>query len=308
MPKAGAKVAPFLAICCFVGAAVYLYPDVNRRIWNMLQARRGLVKQDGNPAAPQDGLRAPLSFPTGSSENRGQTPSGGLSDDAAGSRPAWVGEVAWDALDVAPPVAENSSFGEAPEPTGRVGSSLSPQVILAIPAERAPEGPRNRPPNAQLPDSHSCGRFASGTGSGEGDGVPKAGPPGKPAETSENGGGGAARMSQARADGGNSDEAPLPPLVPIRRTSAVSPPPEHVNSVSGYQALPVQEGIARQMREKPVGEAVDPPLVTIIKNRWFTQERPERLPPVTRSTPGPPDQPAPSYWTPEWPLYPSTGR
>lgn len=311
MPRAWAKITPVLAILSLIGAAIYLYPEVGDRIWNMLQARRRLVKQERKPAVTSEELCLAPGFYAEGAKAIGQPVSVGPAGHVADIGKSSATEGPWNRLDVAPPVAENSSSGETPASTTPTRPSVLPQVTLAIPAERVSGSTRNEQATGALQGSHSQERPPGAVTSQENDAVAareRYENRDKTAEAGEEWSANFSRILPHSTDSADLGDSAIPPLVPIERISQNSQAPGRANSASTYEVLPIQEGVARQITQKPVDQGSDPPLVAIVKNRWFSRERPERLPSVPKSAPRAAELPAPSHWTPEWPLYPSTGR
>jgi len=99
-------------------------------------------------------------------------------------------------------------------------------------------------------------------------------------------------------------------MVPIVKERSVVEPTTSAGETSGFEVVAPHAAVARLAPSPQVTLPSDLPLVNIYRNRWFTAEKPQRLPPVKEESEGSNQAENQGVWdwTPSIPLYPSTGR
>ncbi|WP_347244220.1 hypothetical protein [Thermogutta sp.] len=323
MPKFWLQIAPLVTLGLFVGLAIYRYPNVNDRIWQMVQAKDRLVKEGTASRRAAFALSESQGEFSGGGSNTmtitGPRESPMIASRETISQPdvtnARISATGWNNLEISPIVAENRGDSGSKQGNGGLSRNADPnleavhalQITTAVPPRMAIAVP------SSLVDPL---RDSAGTQPNRAEPVPaESFGVARPSVAQRGSTGGASEVVSGEAETSRKsprgvetpeDGGDVPQLVPIegfrRRSKEDSERPPRVK----FQMLDAQPSVARKMEQPPVVET-DLPLVTIVKSPWFASEKPQRLPPVDQSLPAP-QVLSPSEWIPTVPLYPSTGR
>ena len=341
MPRLSPALGVIITAALCIGLAAFRYPQVNQQVREMVQAGRQR-SANGETGFLQFGLAVPAKATLAQAEEaqRRQVPS--VNDGALASEEGDLEAIPFIPAPIAGYVGTNQGGqdnrnGPSSNEESAASREETVQVTLAVPQMailgptesgtaaldreegnseittgglRLDDGtphPQKSANKAQLVSSNreSLANDSSLSGSKQGnepaaaESATDASAPNRPSA-----------QTWSRSESPRQNEFVDPPMVPIVKERSVVEPTTSAGETSGFEVVAPHAAVARLAPSPQVTLPSDLPLVNIYRNRWFTAEKPQRLPPVKEESEGSNQAENQGVWdwTPSIPLYPSTGR